>query len=140
MYMLIAKTASTNVAFKAVKLSDSVYFEHQLAVMTREAAEVDLSLDEEKEALEDLDCNVDLCIFGQIAIQDLVSGLVCDELIVVVIRSSMEVRILLATNYLVIHMRIEKDPMVNQGQVVVKRGLHEEGFMQMRCIHFTVQN
>ena len=51
--------------------------------MTWEATEVDLSPDEGNEALEDLGCTVDLYIFDQIATQNLVLGLVCDDVIVI---------------------------------------------------------
>ena len=56
--MVIAKTASRNIAFKADKLADSV-LAAQSAVLTRES-----HLDEE--VLEDFGSNSDLYVFNQV--------------------------------------------------------------------------
>ena len=56
--MVIAKTASRNIAFKANKIADSV-FAAQSAVLTRES-------EFDEEVLEDLGRNADLYVFNQV--------------------------------------------------------------------------
>ena len=56
--MVIAKTASRNIAFKANKMADSV-LAGQSAVLTRE-------IDVDEEILEDLGRNADLYAFNQV--------------------------------------------------------------------------
>lgn len=65
--MVIAKTASRNVAFKLAKLAESV-FSCLSDVITRQLAMEGLSSDEAE--FEDLDCNANLYIFNQDDRQD----------------------------------------------------------------------
>ena len=60
--MVIAKTASRDVAFKAPKIAKSALV-GQAEILTREAARVDVPTDEE--ALDDLGRNTDLYSFHQ---------------------------------------------------------------------------
>jgi len=60
--MVIAKTASRNVAFKAAKIADSA-FAGQSEILTREVARDDVPNDEQ--ALDDLGRNADLYILHQ---------------------------------------------------------------------------
>ena len=55
--MVIAKTASRNVAFKAVRLGDSI-FERQSEILMTEAATVNSPSQEED--FDDVGCNADL--------------------------------------------------------------------------------
>lgn len=59
--MVIAKTNSRNVAFKAAKIAESAFAGHE--ILTHEVLTVDASTDEE--ALDDLERNADLYIFNQ---------------------------------------------------------------------------
>ena len=62
--MIVAKTASRNVAFKSVKLAESVFFTSQADVLTRQVATGGLSNDNEAD-LQDLGHHADLYIFNQ---------------------------------------------------------------------------
>ena len=57
--MIIAKTASKNVAFKAAKLGDSI-FERQSEILMTEAATVNSRSPSHEEDLDDVGCNADL--------------------------------------------------------------------------------
>ena len=59
--VVIARTASRNVAFKASTMGELLHAARSV-VLTREATELFASLDD-KEILEDLDYNADLYIF-----------------------------------------------------------------------------
>ena len=58
--MVIAKTASRNVAFKAARLGDSI-FERQSEILMTQAVTVNFSSHEED--LDDVGCNADLYAF-----------------------------------------------------------------------------
>ena len=63
--MAIAKTASRNVTFKAVRMRDSI-MEGQDAPIMRKSDSEDVGLGEDYEAvLEDIGCNADLYIANQ---------------------------------------------------------------------------
>ena len=64
--MVIAKTASRNVAFKAAGLSDSI-FDHQSEILMTEAATVDSPSQEDD--FDDVGCNAELYASRQDAFQ-----------------------------------------------------------------------
>ena len=67
--MIIAKTASRNVAFKSIKLAESV-FTSQADILTRQVATEGLSSNDSEADLQDLGHNADLNIFNQDDRQD----------------------------------------------------------------------
>ena len=67
--MIIAKTASRNIAFKSDKLAKSV-FTSQADVLTRQVATEALSSNDSEASFQDLGHNADLYIFNQDGKQD----------------------------------------------------------------------
>ena len=68
--MVITKTASRNVAFKAARMRESIR-ESQDEVIRRKPEDKDTGMDDDKQAaLDDIGYNTDLCISNQVAVED----------------------------------------------------------------------